>query len=94
MSKRTSTSGRKNMLAAGLVGLLSIGWLACQKEEGALEKAGRQLDETAEEVADKARELAGEGPMEKFGRKLDGVAGEVKEAVDEAGDAIEKEFGK
>ena len=98
MSKSREMSGqssknRNSILAAALAGLaalLAIGWLGCQKEEGALEKAGRHMDETAEEVADKARELAGEGPMEKFGRHLDKAAEDVKEAVD----AIEKEFGK
>jgi hypothetical protein len=80
--------------AVGLIALLALGSAGCQQEEGPLEKAGRQLDEAAEEVADKARELAGEGPMERFGRKLDRAAGDVKEAVHEAGESIEEEFGK
>lgn len=64
-----------------------------EKEEGPMEKAGRQLDEAVDDVAEKARKLSGEGTMERIGRHMDEAAEETKEAVQEAVDALE-ELGK
>jgi len=64
-------------------------WTGCPKDEGPIEKAGREFDAAADQVEDKARELSGEGSMERFGRKMDDAADSVEEAIDDAVDAVE-----
>lgn len=81
------------MRAVGMALVALLGLTGCPKEEGPLEKAGRELDSVADDVADKARELSGEGAMEKFGRKMDDAAETAKEALDEAAEAFE-DLGK
>ena len=65
-------------LAIGaLVLVLALG-LSC-REEGAVEKAGRKLDEAVDKL-----QHPNEGPLEKFGRKTDEAFDDAKEAVEEA----------
>ena len=62
-------------LLVGTVAVLG----GCPGEEGALERAGREMDEAAEKLEDEARELAGEGEMERLGRKLEDAAEDLGE---------------
>jgi hypothetical protein len=59
-----------------LVALLGLG--AC-REEGAVEKAGKKLDEAVDKLTH-----PNEGPLEKLGRKTDEAFDDAKEAVEEA----------
>ena len=65
-------------LVIGTLGLVLALALGCH-EEGAVEKAGRKLDE----VVDKLQH-PNEGPLEKIGRKTDEAVGEAKQAVKDA----------
>ena len=67
---------RRFALLLGLAALFVLG--AC-REEGAVEKAGRKLDEAVDDLTH-----PGEGPLEKFGRKTDEAIEDAKEAVEEA----------
>ena len=78
-------------LALALVASLS----ACkQEEEGAMEKAGKQMDETMEKVEKSATETyesakeATEEAMHDAGEAMAEVEQDVGEAMDEAGDAM------
>jgi len=64
------------VIAALLLALAS--GLGC-REEGAVEKAGRKLDEVVDKL-----EHPNEGPLEKLGRKTDEALDDAKEAVEEA----------
>jgi hypothetical protein len=67
---------------AGLVAALSFSSVACQ-EEGPAEKAGRAIDEAAEDVQENVEELTEEeGHLEKAGEAAD-------EAIDDAMDAVQ-----
>jgi len=69
------------MLAATLlVAALSLPQLACQQEEGPAERAGRALDEAAEDVGDLVRD---EGPLEEAGREADEAVEEAKKAFED-----------
>jgi hyperosmotically inducible protein len=72
---------RRSTLLLALVLLASLS--AC-REEGAAEKAGRELDEAIESLTNR-----GEGTLEKFGRKADEALEKAQEAVEEAREAIE-----
>jgi len=64
-----------------VIGTLLLGLafgLGC-REEGAVEKAGRKLDE----VVDKLQH-PNEGPLEKLGRTTDEALDDAKEAIEEA----------
>ena len=67
---------------AGLVAALSFATVACQ-EEGPAEKAGRAIDDAAENVQENVQELTeDEGTLEEAGEAAD-------EAVEDAMDAVE-----
>ena len=69
---------------AGLVAALSLANVAC-KEEGPAEKAGRAIDEAAENVQEGVQELTEQdGALEKAGEKADEAIDEAKEMVEEA----------
>ena len=69
---------------AGLVAALSFANVAC-KEEGPAEKAGRAIDEAAENVQENVQELTGdEGAFEKAGEAADEAVEKTKEAVQDA----------
>ncbi len=59
-----------------LVAPLSLG--AC-REDGAVEKAGKKLDDAVEKLTH-----PNEGPLEKLGRKTDEAFDDAKEAIEEA----------
>jgi hypothetical protein len=69
---------RRFILLLGLAALALTG--AC-REEGAVEKAGKKLDEAIDEL-----KHPNEGPLEKFGRKTDEALEDVKEALEGEGD--------
>ncbi|HYD48048.1 MAG TPA: hypothetical protein VEB21_06865 [Terriglobales bacterium] len=61
--------------------------LAAGCDEGPAERAGREVDEAAEELRH-----GSEGAMERAGRKTDEALGEAKEKMEELGDKIEREL--
>jgi hypothetical protein len=66
---------RRLVLLLGLAALALAG--AC-REEGAVEKAGKKLDEALDELTH-----PNEGPLEKLGRKTDEALTDVKQALEE-----------
>jgi hypothetical protein len=68
----------KRQIATAALLAVALGPVACQREEGALEKAGKKIDETVDEITH-----PNEGPLEKTGRKVD-------EAVEDAKEDMEK----
>ena len=64
---------RTALFALALALLLGVG---C-REEGAVEKAGKKLDDAIDELRH-----PNEGPLEKFGRKTDEALEGVKEALE------------
>jgi hypothetical protein len=64
---------RLAMIVFLLTALLALG---C-REEGAVEKAGRKLDDALDELAH-----PNEGPLEKLGRKTDEAIEDVKEQLE------------
>ena len=53
---------------------LALGGVGC-KREGAVEKAGKQVDKAVEDVKDK---INPEGPVEKAGKKIDQAVEDAK----------------
>ena len=53
---------------------VASGALACQREQGPLEKAGEKVDEVVDDLTH-----PGEGPVEEAGRKLGEKVDEAKE---------------
>ena len=74
---------RRRILLVGLAALLVTGVAACH-EEGAVEKAGKKLDDTVDKLTH-----PNEGPLEKLGRKIDEAIDDAKESID---DATKREF--
>jgi hypothetical protein len=73
------------MAIAGLVAALSFASVSCKKEEGPAEKAGRAIDEAAENVQENVEELTGdEGAFEEAGEAADEAVEKTKEAVEDA----------
>ena len=69
---------------AGLVAALSLANVAC-KEEGPAEKAGRAIDEAAENVQEGVQELTDQdGALENAGEQADEALDKAKEMVEEA----------
>jgi len=69
---------------AGLVAALSFASVACH-EEGPAEKAGRAIDEAAEDVQEGVQEMTREdGPLENAGEAADEAIDKAKEEVQEA----------
>jgi hypothetical protein len=69
---------RRLILMLGLAALALAG--AC-REEGAVEKAGKKIDEAIDDLTH-----PNEGPVEKLGRKADEALEGVKEALEGEGD--------
>jgi hypothetical protein len=69
---------RRFILMLGLAALALAG--AC-REEGAVEKAGKKIDEAIDDLTH-----PNEGPVEKLGRKADEALEGVKEALEGEGD--------
>ena len=69
---------RRFILMLGLAALALAG--AC-REEGAVEKAGKKIDEAIDDLTH-----PNEGPVEKLGRKADEALEDVKEALEGEGD--------
>jgi hypothetical protein len=67
---------RRFLLVLGLA--LPLGLGGC-REEGAVEKAGRKLDEAIDDLTH-----PNEGPLEKLGRKTDEALEDARRAVEEA----------
>ena len=69
---------------AGLVAALSFASVACH-QEGPAEKAGRAIDEAAEDVQEGVQEMTREdGPLENAGEAADEAIDKAKEEVQEA----------
>jgi hypothetical protein len=56
----------------------------CQKKEGPLEKAGREIDQTVENFGQPKA-----GPAEKAGQAIDNAMGKTGQQVEKAGDHIQ-----
>jgi hypothetical protein len=76
---------RSQILIAGLVAALSLaGVAACSKEEGPGERAGRAIDEAAENVQEGAQDLTKEdGPLEEAGEAADEAVDKTMQAAAE-----------
>jgi len=69
---------------AGLVAALSFASVACH-QEGPAEKAGRAIDEAAQDVQEGVQDLTmEEGTFEKAGEAADEAVDKAKEEVQEA----------
>jgi hypothetical protein len=66
------------MVIGGLVLVALLGYGAC-REEGAVEKAGKRLDDAVDKLTH-----PNEGPLEKLGRKTDEALDDAKDAIHEA----------
>ena len=76
-------------VAAGLFAALAFAGagVGCH-EEGPAEKAGKALDQAAEDAQEGIEDLAGdEGALERAGEAAD-------EAIDDAGEAVEEQYDK
>jgi hypothetical protein len=69
---------RRLILLLGFAALLVTGVAACH-EEGAVEKAGKKLDDAVDKLTH-----PNEGPLQKLGRKTDEAIDDAKEAIDDA----------
>ena len=56
----------------------------CQKQEGPLEKAGKEIDQAVEKMGQPK-----EGPLERAGQGIDDAAEKVGEKMEKAGDSIQ-----
>jgi len=66
------TKTGRNLLAALILGILIAGVSGCQKKEGPMERAGKEIDRGAEKAGqniDRAIEKSGE-KIEKAGEKI------------------------
>ena len=73
-------------VTAGLLAALSFAGAGCQ-EEGPAERAGKALDEAAEDAQEGLEDLADEeGALEQAGEATDEALDDAGEAVDEAYD--------
>ena len=75
MMKQTRTLSAALVMSALLVALSG-----CQKQEGPMEKAGKEIDKAAETVGEK---------MEKAGEEVDKAAATVGEKIEKAGESIQ-----
>ena len=66
--------------------VLSLASFGACKEEGPMEKAGRQFDEAIEDMTDD------DGPLETLGESLDDAVDAVEDFGEDLGDAVE-DFG-
>ena len=64
-----------------LLALAALALVVACREEGAIEKAGKKIDETIDDLAH-----PNEGPVEELGRKADEALDDVKEALEGKGD--------
>jgi hypothetical protein len=82
--RRTTMHVSRIIAIAGLAAGLSFANIAC-KEEGPMEKAGRTIDEAAENVQENVQELTQEdGTFEKGGEATDEAIEKMKREVEEA----------
>jgi hypothetical protein len=63
----------------GLLALAALLGLGACRDEGAVEKAGKKLDDAVDKLTH-----PNEGPLEKLGRKTDEALDDAKEAIEEA----------
>lgn len=56
---------------------VALGALACEREQGPLERAGERVDEVVDDITH-----PGEGPVEEAGRKLGEQVDEAKEDLE------------
>ena len=74
---------RSRITFAGLIAVLAFAGITGCREEGPAEKAGRAIDDAAEDVQESVQDLTKEdGPAEQASEAVD-------EAVDDAKDAVE-----
>jgi hypothetical protein len=80
---------RSRITFAGLVAVLAFagfGLAGCH-EEGPAEKAGRAIDEAAEDVQEGVQDLTKkDGPLEEAGEAVDDAVDDVKDAAEDAMD--------
>jgi hypothetical protein len=74
----------KHAVIAGLVAALSFASVGC-REEGPAERAGRALDEAAEDAEEGLRNLTGEeGAFERAGEEADEAIEKARQATRDA----------
>jgi hypothetical protein len=66
----------RNLLAALVLGILIAGVSGCQKKEGPMERAGKEIDRGAEKAGQKI-----DRSVEKSGEKLENAGDKIKESV-------------
>jgi hypothetical protein len=67
----------KRLVITTVLLALAIGMPGCERNEGAMEKAGEKIDETVDKITH-----PNEGPLEKAGRKVDEAVDDMKEKAD------------
>jgi len=70
--------------AALFMSALLVALPGCQKQEGPLEKAGKEIDQAVEKMGQPK-----EGPLERAGQGIDDAAEKVGEQMEKAGDSIQ-----
>lgn len=74
----------KIISAALFMGALLMALPGCQKQEGPLEKAGKEIDQAVENLGQPK-----EGPVEQAGQAVDNAAEKTGEQIEKAGDSIQ-----
>jgi hypothetical protein len=70
----------RTLSAVLVTGALLVALSGCQKQEGPMEKAGKEVDQAAATVGEK---------MEKAGEEVDKAAAIVGEKIEKAGESIQ-----
>jgi hypothetical protein len=74
----------KMVSAALFMSALLMALPGCQKQEGPLEKAGKEIDKTVENMGQPK-----EGPVEQADQAVDNAAEKAGEQIEKAGDSIQ-----
>lgn len=82
------SSSFSKVLALGVT-IALFGYVGCKKEEGPMEKTGRQIDESLEKASEKMKEM-GEATGNAVEEGTATVAEETKEGLDAAGEEIQE----
>lgn len=68
----------RGFVAVAVVLGVMTGSLGCEREQGAMERAGEKVDEVIDDIAH-----PNEGPIEEAGRKIDEKVEEAKDLLEE-----------
>jgi len=82
-------------LAVALLASLALAAAGCGGEEGPAERAGEQIDETAEEMEERVRDaFEDEGAAERAGEQVDEAAEKARQELGEAAESAREAMGE